>query len=138
MNHVVVDTGPLVAFFRKADHYHGWILDQLAHMQATLVTCEAVLSETLFLVRYDKRAVASLKSMMEGRLLLVESVFSEHAQDVMDVIEKYRDLPASVADACVIVLHQRLNSSRILTLDSDFLIYRRPDGSLPDLIAPFV
>lgn len=48
---VLLDTGPLVAFLNKRDQYHSWTVSELASMAPTLLTCEAVLSESCFLLQ---------------------------------------------------------------------------------------
>ncbi|MFZ4699559.1 MAG: PIN domain-containing protein, partial [Candidatus Methylumidiphilus sp.] len=55
---VIVDTGILVALQNRNDHYHEWAVRKLAHITPPLLTCEAVISETCFLLRdYRKRNV---------------------------------------------------------------------------------
>ena len=39
--------------------------------------------------------------------------------------EQYADLPGDFADLSLIAISERLNISAVLTLDSDFNIYRR-------------
>jgi predicted nucleic acid-binding protein len=49
---VIVDTGTIVAFFNKKDHYHERTKAQLATMIPPLLTCEAAISESCFLLRH--------------------------------------------------------------------------------------
>jgi predicted nucleic acid-binding protein len=51
--------------------------------------------------------------------------FSEHAQSVLLLMEKYSALPMSFADACLVRMTEVLPDPLILTTDSDFRIYRR-------------
>jgi len=37
---------------------------------------------------------------------------------------KYADVPMDFADACLVVLAERLGSDLIFTIDSDFRVYR--------------
>ena len=53
---VIVDTGVLVAIINKNDHYHRWALQQFADIQPPLLTCEAIISETCFLLRHYQQA----------------------------------------------------------------------------------
>ena len=39
-------------------------------------------------------------------------------------MQKYADIPASLADGCLIQMAEELNTGDILTLDSDFRSYR--------------
>jgi predicted nucleic acid-binding protein len=43
---------------------------------------------------------------------------------VRAILRKYRDLPVSFADACLVQMADELNTGDILTLDRDFIHYR--------------
>ncbi len=43
---------------------------------------------------------------------------------IIELIEKYRDLPADFADVSLVALAERLNLSRVASIDRDFDIYR--------------
>ena len=51
-------------------------------------------------------------------------------------MEKYENVPMSFADACVVRLAEVHRRSRVLTIDSDFRIYRKHHDRPLDLIAP--
>jgi predicted nucleic acid-binding protein len=42
-------------------------------------------------------------------------------------MQKYRDLPRDFADACLVIMTEqdRYSACEVLTIDSDFLAYRR-------------
>ena len=46
-------------------------------------------------------------------------------QWVLELMNKYADIPMSVADACLVRLTEILPEPLLLTTDSDFTIYRR-------------
>jgi uncharacterized protein len=48
---LIVGTGPLVAYFDRDSEHHKWVRDQAANIEAGWVTCEAVLSETSYLLQ---------------------------------------------------------------------------------------
>ena len=49
---------------------------------------------------------------------------------------KYRSLPASLADACLELIAELHESSTVLTLDSDFRIYRMHKRRVIPLLTP--
>jgi predicted nucleic acid-binding protein len=53
-------------------------------------------------------------------------------------MEKYADTPMDFADACVTRLAELHDTASVITTDTDFLIYRKSNGSPLPLIAPFV
>ncbi len=134
---IIVDTGPLVAFFNRRDEYHHWVLLQLSTLRGTLVTTESVISECLYLLDYSKVAITAIQDMVISKKLLISDVPARDFSEVLKLVEKYQDLPASRADVSLLVVYNSMKDAKILTLDSDFKIYRATDGKPPVLIAPF-
>jgi uncharacterized protein len=52
---------------------------------------------------------------------------SHHLPEIRQIIDKYSDLPPDLADVTLLVVARELNISEIITLDSDFLVYRTSD-----------
>ncbi len=134
---IIVDTGPLVAFFSRRDEHHHWVLQQLSTLRGTLITTESVISECLYLLGYSNLAISAINEMVASRTLMVSDVPTQNFSEVLKLVDKYQDLPASLADATLMVVYNSMKQAKILTLDSDFKIYRARDGKLPVLIAPF-
>ena len=61
----------------------------------------------------------------------------EDADALAKLFAKYRDLPASYADVCLVRLSERFAKSRLIPTDRDFLTYRRNGRQIIPLIAPF-
>jgi len=53
---VIVDTGILVAVLNKHDRYHQWAVQQFSQIEPPLLTCEAVISESNFLLRHYQQS----------------------------------------------------------------------------------
>ncbi len=51
MSRVIVDIGPLAAYLDRDAEFHGWACDRFRELTEPLFTCEAVLTETLFLLK---------------------------------------------------------------------------------------
>lgn len=121
----LVDAGPLVAYYNKTDSYHTQLRDYFQSCVFQLVTTDPCLAEAMYLLRESHKAQSSLaRDVAEGiwrRELLLNSDFGRIAV----LLEKYKDLPADFADLSLIVISERLNLPRIVTLDSDFNIYQR-------------
>lgn len=64
-------------------------------------------------------------------MLLVDLTPDDLAR-VIEVMEKYADLPADFADATLVAIADRLGATEVVSFDSDFDVYRRADG------APFI
>ena len=72
---LLCDTGPLVAFFNRHDQYHAWAAEQFDRVFQPLLTCEAVVSETVFLLQDDGlRADPVFEAIERGKLRRVRAI----------------------------------------------------------------
>src|SRR5215475_3629695 len=125
MTVAIVDTGPLVALFDRAERHHHWVAERFDELDAPLLVCEPVLAEAMYLLsRYPKAQDALLELIANGALLVALRV-DEHVDTLRKLLRKYKDTPMSLADACVVRMSELHDQHAILTLDSDFLIYRK-------------
>ena len=134
---VLVDTGPLVAYFNRRDKHHDWVVERWATLFDPVLTCESVISEAAFLLGEDGLDTEKLWSALERGVVQVQFGFAAHQRDLLRLLRKYQDQPMSVADACLVRLSELTDRSVIFTTDEDFRIYRRHGRGLIPLIAPF-
>jgi predicted nucleic acid-binding protein len=50
MTRMLLDAGPLVAYFSENDQWHEWSIEQMRQLLPPLWTCEPVLTEACFLI----------------------------------------------------------------------------------------
>jgi len=120
----ILDTGPLVAFLNRRDRFHAWAVAQLDGIEPPLLTCEPVLSEVCFLLRHDPAGPAAVLDLVHDDLLRVGLHVPDEIVALRRLVRRYAELPISLADACLIRLAELNAGSVLLTLDSDFKIYR--------------
>lgn len=120
----LLDTGPLVAFLNRRDRFHAWAVAQLGEIEPPLLTCEPVLSEACFLLRHDPAGPAAVLDLVHDDLLRVGLHVPDEIVALRRLVRRYAELPISLADACLIRLAELNAGSVLLTLDSDFKIYR--------------
>ena len=58
-------------------------------------------------------------------LIVVDFSLKAEKAEIRNIIKKYFNIPISLADACLIRMSEKYHDSEILTLDSDFKIYRK-------------
>lgn len=123
---VLVDTGPLVALFDPDDRDRArcaGVLGALEHDR--LVTCEACVTEAMFLLDFSVRAQAALQAFLARGRLEVLALEPTERLAVAARMERYADLPMDYADGVLVVLAERLRAARVFTLDvRDFSVYR--------------
>ena len=135
-NPVIIDTGPLIAIIDQRDAQHRWAIDQLKVLEPPFITCEAVVSESLFLLSSARQGVPTLLQMIQEDLIRVAFNLDEHLTAVTRLITKYHDVPMSLADASLVRMSELHDRARIFTLDSDFKHYRRHGRQAIPLIYP--
>jgi uncharacterized protein len=133
---VLIDTGPIVAVLIAKDQHHQWAREQFSLLAPPLFTCEAVLSEAQFLVRnFGGDPVAVLDMVARGVLNLAFDVEAE--LDRLSKLQRtYRNVPMSLADACLVRMAELHTRSRVFTIDSDFRIYRRHGRQVIPVVTP--
>ncbi|MBM3812035.1 MAG: PIN domain-containing protein [Acidimicrobiia bacterium] len=121
----LLDTGPLLSFLGAGLKHHSWTVEQWKRASPPLLTCEPVLTEAAFLLEREGRGADSIFALLErGVIRLAISIQQEQA-DLRALMHRYRNRPMSLADACLVRLSEIHASAEVLTLDSDFRIYRR-------------
>jgi predicted nucleic acid-binding protein len=120
---VIVDASFLIALWRKNDQNHPWAAQQARRHPPPWITCESVLSEADHLL--SPEGCASLRLACRRGALCILSLSDDSFVPVLNMLDKYDDVPMSIADACLVRLTEILPAPLLLTTDSDFKIYRR-------------
>jgi predicted nucleic acid-binding protein len=119
----LVDTGFLIALLSRRDRHHGWAAIQSSQLAPPWKTCESVLSETFFLL--GERGQPSLVALLRRKTVVPAFDLVGNLDRVLALMQKYADVPMSLADACLVRMSEILADTIILTTDADFRIYRR-------------
>jgi predicted nucleic acid-binding protein len=70
-------------------------------------------------------------------LFEIAFAFESETLAIEELMEKYTNVPMSLADACLVRMSELYPQAYILTLDSDFYVYRRNrDQPIPCIMAP--
>ncbi len=93
-------------------------------MRAPLVTCEAVIAESCYLLRKLPGAPEAVLANVRNGTFRTPFQLEVSAASVAKHMARYRDVPMDFADACLVQLADELGTGDILTLDSDFEVYR--------------
>ena len=134
MSPVLLDTGCVVALLDRSEQYHLRCAETIATIDAPLVTCEAVIAESCYLLRRLSGAAASVLENVERGIFLVPYRMTNSASRLRKLMAKYATVPMDFADACLVDMATDLQTGRILTLDHDFQIYRWSRNRLFDLL----
>ncbi len=133
---ILLDTGPWVALMSRTDSYHTWAKEQFAAHSGPFITCEAVVSETCFLLARAGLDAGRALELIERGVVQIGLSLAEQLKAVRNLYQRYDNVPASLADACLIRLSELHEPCQVLTLDSDFHIYRRHGRKAISVIKP--
>lgn len=133
---VLLDTGPWVALLSRNDTHHQWALEQFQSFQPPLLSCEAVVAETCFLLKRSGFDPSLALQFIERGVVQLPFVLQEQIGSVSSLFKRYENVPASLADVALIRLAEMNDSPLLLTTDSDFHIYRRHGRQTIPLVSP--
>ena len=133
---VIIDTGPLVAFINKSDHYHNWAITQFSQLNPPFLTCESVISEVCFLLRNTENGIKNIIQLIERGLIQIPFKLESEISTISNLMKKYNNIPMSLADACLVRMSEQISDSIICTLDSDFKVYRKEKRKIIPVIMP--
>ena len=133
---VLVDSGPLVAALRRRDQHHAWARAHFEAATEPFLTCEAVISETFFLLERARDGKEALCGLLERGILFVDFSFTRELAATLHLVRRYDDTPMSFADACLVRMAEQHADAIVLTMDSDFRTYRKNGRQVIPLIMP--
>lgn len=124
MKPVLLDTGVIVALLDRSESSHEACAETVRSLESPLVTCEAVIAESCYLLRNLPGAPEAVIENVVAGIFQLPFQLSREAAGIKQILRKYRDRRIDLADACLIRLADEFETPDILTLDKDFQIYR--------------
>lgn len=117
----IADTGFIVAFARRNDQHHAWAVEIAKQITEPLLTCEAVLAEAAFHLESTRYVLA----LIEDEMLRLGFDASRNLVQLAELANRYRDRKPDLADLCLIRMSELYPRHVVITVDSDFRVYRR-------------
>ena len=122
---ILLDTGPIVAFFDASDDYHKSCVESLKSVNEPLITTWPVLTEAFYLLGFSWKAQDNLWEFIMRGGVEVLSMDDKQQTRCRQLMEKYADLPMDLADGTLVVLAESKKVKKVFTLDhKDFQIYK--------------
>ncbi|QSJ18178.1 PIN domain-containing protein [Nostoc sp. UHCC 0702] len=131
---VIVDTGVLVAYLNRREKFYQWAKTELAKIKMPLFTCEAVIVESCFLLKNVYGANDLIFSLLKTEKIVIPFRLTDESSEIELLMKQYQNVPMSLADACLVRMSELIAGSSVLTLDSDFRVYRKNKNEVIDLI----
>lgn len=131
---VIVDSGFLVALLSRTDLHHAWAVAQVPRLGHPWLTCDSVLSESFHLV--GRQGSPKLAELLRRDVVSLVFDLGDELEPVLTLMDKYANVPMSLADACLVRMTETLADPLLITTDADFQIYRRHSRQVIPFLAP--
>jgi predicted nucleic acid-binding protein len=131
---VLLDTGVIVALLDRSERNHARCVEAIESLADPLVTCEAVIAEACYLLRGARGAADAVLDNVEAGVFEIPFRLTGASRSIRLLMKKYERVPMDFADACLVHMADELATGRILTLDSDFRVYRWRKGLVFELL----
>ena len=129
----IADTGFVVAFLSRSDGHHDWAREIGRAISEPLLTCEAVLAESVFQVQSAEEVLGLLRT---GFLRLAFEL-AEHLDEIEALAHRYRDRQPDLADLCLIRMSEIYQTLPVITVDEkDFRVYRKNGRDMIPVVCP--
>lgn len=136
MTSVIIDAGPLVALLNRRERLHTWVSSILDTIEPPIFTCDPVLSEACFLLQDISGGKDAVLELLSRGIVRSDFRVASEVDAIRVLMRKFSAVPMSLADACLVRMTELDQQSVVLTLDSDFRIYRRNRRQVVPTISP--
>jgi hypothetical protein len=99
-------------------------------------TCEPVITEAAYLLGDFHNGIDSLMWLLERGYLTTPFHLADERPAVIRLLRKYASVPMSLADACLVRMTELRTTSPVLTLDTDFRVYRKSGRAVIPTLMP--
>lgn len=126
MKRILADTGPIVALFDRSEPAHTLVYDFIKGFRGEILTTWPVVTEVTHLLDFSVQVQVDFLTWILRGGLVIDQPGANDVESLIKMISKYSDRPMDLADASLVLLATREGLSEIITLDSDFTIYKLP------------
>ncbi|HET9768237.1 MAG TPA: PIN domain-containing protein [Thermoanaerobaculia bacterium] len=131
---LIADSSFLVALLSSRERDHDWADAVVDRFPPPWIGCEAVLAEAFYLLGEGGRP--ALAALLARGAIVTGFSLGEHLARVLNLMDKYANVPMSFADACMVRMSETLADPVVLTLDADFGVYRRHGRQVIPFVSP--
>jgi uncharacterized protein len=136
-NAALIDSGPILALFNSKDKFHKLTLKFLKSYKGSLISTWPVVTDVIYLLSFSVDAQADFLEWIERGSMVIKDLSIEDLKYIKNRMRKYKDIPMDLADASLMCISEKHAIEKIISIDSDFSIYKTTKGKfLQNLINP--
>jgi len=126
INTILIDAGPIIALFDKDDKYHLKIKEFIKNRKFKFVTTTAVITEVSHMLDFNINVQISFLEWIMNEGIILQEILQKDIFRIVELSIKYSDQPMDFADATLVIAAEKTGIREIISIDSDFDIYRLP------------
>ncbi len=130
MQNSLIDAGPIIALFDKDDKYHKNVLNFIKNYKGKLFTSWPVITEVSHFLNFNVNVQIDFYKWIQKNAVQIINISNENIQRIIDLTKKYSDLPMDLADGSLILISEILSLKNIITIDSEYYVYRTHDKKM--------
>ena len=139
MQKTLIDAGPVIALFDRDDKYHKPVKAFLADFKQPLISTWPVITEVTHMLDFNVKVQIDFLEWISREAIQLMNLETNHILRLIELTRKYSDVPMDLADGSLIVVSELTGIKNILTIDSDYYIYRtRKKQYLTNLLTPIL
>jgi predicted nucleic acid-binding protein len=123
---ILIDAGPLIALFDKDDNYHLKVKEFVTGKQYKFLSTTAVLTEVSYMLDFNINVQIDFFEWIMNKGLVLFEIRQQDIPRIIELTKKYADRPMDFADATLVIAAGKTGVKEIISIDSDFDIYRLP------------
>ena len=124
----LIDAGPIIALFDRDDQYNQVMMEFMQDFEGRLISTWPVLTEASYMLDFHKQVKLDFLSWVSEGGIEVVNLEQWQLLKIREIMDKYDDLPTDFADASLLVTAEMRSLDSIISLDSDFSVYKLGDG----------
>ncbi len=124
MKKCLIDAGPLIALFDRDDKFHISVKDFIKRFKGRLYTSWPVITEVLHMLDYSVNTQIDFLKWVRKGALDIKQITTEDISRIIELSEKYSDIPMDFADASLIIIAESERIKEIISIDAGFYIFR--------------
>ncbi|GAB4244783.1 MAG: PIN domain-containing protein [Ekhidna sp.] len=124
MRNTLIDAGPIIALFDRSDQYHLKAVRFMEDYRGYLWTTWPVITEASHMLDFSVQAQTSMLEWIDRGGLSIFDLKNQHVPRIIQLTNKFSDVPMDLADASLVIVSELTGYNEIISIDSDFYIYR--------------
>lgn len=124
MQSALLDAGPLIALFDNSDKHSKSVQNFFKTYKGSFHTTWPVITETMHFLNFNPNVQSDFLKWLQRDPLFIHAQDKKCLEKIRLLILKYQNIPMDFADASLFLVSEEEQINHIVTLDSDYRVYK--------------